>query len=352
MVSSPSPWDPYVADFAKDYPDTELYVYFGPIRRPYDDDVIESFGKRAGKLRKNIVVMLSTLGGDPDAAYRICRCIQRHFGLLKKRNSNSEPGSNFAVYIDNVCASAGTLLATGTTELIMGDLGELSPIDIQIRKPDEASERDSGLTPTQALDLLERRSKSLFKQHFSQLRNDAEFALTTKTAVEFASAITTGLMSEIYGQIDPMRLGEVERMMGIMAAYGERLSKHNLKSGALAKLLTTYPSHSFVIDRCEAEDLFEKVSVPKPGLAAIGTWMRSLSDSQLGARRPIKFFATDPPESAVESMSALSEPPQREGEPTNGQEDTGGSGKGPSGPSPRPRAPRKRGPAPRKRPGG
>jgi hypothetical protein len=338
-------WDEYVADFARDYPDTDLYVYFGPLRRPYDDYVIADFEKRATTLQNNLVLMLTTLGGDPDAAYRIARCIQRHLGLFKK-SSNTAAGRGFAVFIDTACASAGTLLATGATEIIMGDYGELSPIDIQIRKPDETGERDSGLTPTQALDILERRSKSLFKQHFNQLRTDTEFGLTTKTAVEVASTITTGLMSEIYGQIDPMRLGEVERLMGIIAAYGERLSKHNLKSGALAKLMSNYPSHSFVIDRCEAEDLFERVSVPKPGLLNFGTWMRSIANARLGTRSPVKFFATEPPQNAVQRTPVQPEPGRPPREPTNDQEGTGGSGTGAPAARPRPRAPRKRRAAP------
>jgi hypothetical protein len=147
-------------------------------------------------------------------------------------------------------------------------------------------------------------------------------------------------MSGIYGQLDPMRLGEVERMMGITAAYGERLSKHNLKSGALAKLLSTYPSHSFVIDRCEAEDLFDKTSVPKPGLQAIGTWMRNLSQNSLGARRPIKFFVTDAPQDAVEPIPVQPEPGKPEGKP-NDQEVIGGGGTGPPREGPRPRPSRK-----------
>jgi hypothetical protein len=102
----------------------------------------------------------------------------------------------------------------------MTDIAEISKIDIQIRKPDDIWERDSGLTPAQALDILERRSKSLFKAHFNQLRLDSELGLTTKTSVEVASNVTTGLLQPIYGQIDPMRLGEVERLMGITASYG------------------------------------------------------------------------------------------------------------------------------------
>jgi hypothetical protein len=212
-------WDERLADFERDYPDTDLYLYFGRIRRPYEEEFIADLDGRTRK-RENIVVWMATLGGDPHAAYRMGRCIQRSYGLLPAPKRLESIKHNVSVFVDSVCASAGTLVTFAGNSLIMTDIAEISPIDIQIRKPDDIWERDSGLTPAQALDILERRSKSLFKAHFNQLRLDSELGLTTKTSVEVASNVTTGLLQPIYGQIDPMRLGEVERLMGITASYG------------------------------------------------------------------------------------------------------------------------------------
>lgn len=329
-------WNDYLDGFVRDYPDTELFVYSGPLWRPYDDKVIEAFEERRANLRNNVVLMLTTDGGDPHAAYRIARCIQRDLKLLKRSNGTTKSRS-FAVFVDSACYSAGTLIATGATEIIMGDYGELGPLDIQIRKPDE-TEQDSGLTPTQALDILERRSKSLFKQHFDQLRDDRSFGLTTKTAVEIASNITTGLLSQIYGQIDPMRLGEVERLMGITAEYGERLGKHNLKADALGKLISRYPSHSFVIDRDEAMDLFERVSVPKEGLREFGAWWRPIAEMRMQTTRPVCFFATE----ARPRKRETSARERQKGNVNDRQKDTGRSGEGTTRTGETPRAPRKR----------
>jgi hypothetical protein len=315
---SNSKFDGLIAAFENDYPDTDLFVYFGPIRRPFDDELIGHFEARVK--RKNLVLMLTTLGGDPDAAYRIARCIQRNYGLLPI--PQSAPSEKVSVFVDTFCASAGTLITLGASEMIMSEFAELSPLDIQIRKPDDAWERDSGLTPTQALDILERRSKSLFKQHFNQLRLDSELGLTTRTAVEVASTITTGLLSEIYAQIDPMRLGEVERLMGITAAYGERLAKYNLKEGALARLLAGYPSHGFVIDRCEAEELYRVVTVPKSSLKELGEWVRSPSQQQLGKKEPIKFFLIDEPHALKKAES----PQVEAGDSDHEREASGGDG--------------------------
>jgi hypothetical protein len=323
-------WDDYVADFERDYPDTDLYFYFGRIRRPFEEEFISDFDGRSRK-RKNILVLMTTLGGDPHAAYRMGRCIQRSYGLLPAPKQMDSIKHNVSIFVDTVCASAGTLVTFGGNCLIMTDLAEISPIDIQIRKPDDIWERDSGLTPAQALDILERRSKSLFKTHFNQLRLDSELGLTTKTSVEVASNVTTGLLQPIYGQIDPMRLGEVERLMGITASYGERLGKFNLNEGALGKLLSGYPSHDFVIDRWEATDLFKRVEEPKPGLRDFAKWMRTVGVARLTMPTPLMFWATKEP--PAPPAPAPQQPPQ---EAQNDQQQSDGPG-GEGAPEPRAR---------------
>ena len=35
--------------FEQEYPDTDLYCYFGPIYRPFDDEVIKDLRKRKKK---------------------------------------------------------------------------------------------------------------------------------------------------------------------------------------------------------------------------------------------------------------------------------------------------------------
>lgn len=68
----------------------------------------------------------------------------------------------------------------------------------------------------------------------------------------------------MYNQIDPNRLGEMQRAMRIAQEYGYRLnqSSQSLRNGALDNLIAGYPSHSFVIDRKEAATLFSSVRPP------------------------------------------------------------------------------------------
>ena len=80
-------------------------------------------------------------------------------------------------------------------------------------------------------------------------------------AGELASQLACGVVEPLYAQIDPNRIGEMQRAIQIAHEYGTRLDGHgsNLKEGALDALVAGYPSHSFVIDRKEARNLFKSV---------------------------------------------------------------------------------------------
>lgn len=260
--------------------DTDILVCYSDIKRgECDDYVIRECRKR--QLRKNILLLLTTRGGDPDAGYRFARCLQEAYKTKCDSNyfkdRSLEKSGNFQVLIDGMCKSAGTLICLGADELIMSGNGELGPIDVQLRKKDEVGENESGLTPLQALQSLEQQAYSLFSRHFIQLRFK-DFAFSTKMAAKIASEITTGLLSQVYAQIDPIRLAEVDRSMRIAAEYGVRLINGNLSDNdAFEKLLTGYPSHGFVIDREEAKKLFVNVKRPTEELIKIVDDLRELA---------------------------------------------------------------------------
>ncbi len=122
--------------FEQEYPDTDLYCYFGPIHRPFDDKVIKNLRER--KKKKNIMVFMTTAGGNPDAAYRIARAIQREYGLEAKQEGKDELERTercFFLFVDSLCLSAGTLIALGATHLLLSDYAELGPLDVQIGRP-------------------------------------------------------------------------------------------------------------------------------------------------------------------------------------------------------------------------
>jgi hypothetical protein len=75
-------------------------------------------------------------------------------------------------------------------------------------------------------------------------------------------------MGPVFSQIDPLQVAEVDRAMRTATLYAERIGGNHLKEGALDRLLTGYPSHDFVIDREEANDLLRTVRAPDPEEAA------------------------------------------------------------------------------------
>lgn len=97
------------------------------------------------------------------------------------------------VFIDSLCESAGTLICLGADKIIMSGNAEIGPIDIQIRKRDEVGERESGLTPIQAVGFLEMQSVKFFKRHFLSLRFSEDLVFSTKMASEVAAKLTIGL---------------------------------------------------------------------------------------------------------------------------------------------------------------
>lgn len=191
-------------------------------------------------------VFLTTYGGDPHAAFRIARCLRHHYKYVR-------------LAVPSYCKSAGTLIAIGANELAIGDLGELGPLDLQVTKPADVMERGSGLDYMQGLQVALMHAHQAFGL-FMEVRR-AGIRLPTKQAGEFATNMAIGMVAPLYAQIDPNRIGEMQRAIQIAKEYGERLDEYstNLRAGALEKMVADYPSHSFVIDRKEAKKLFKLV---------------------------------------------------------------------------------------------
>jgi hypothetical protein len=269
---------------------TDILGYFGQITRNADDYIIDLCRNR--KLRKNILLVLATLGGDPNAGYRIARCLQEAYKTVNhpREIAKTTKKGNFSVFVDGRCKSAGTLICLGADKLIMSGNAELGPIDIQLRKREEVGESESGLTPVQAIRSLEMQSRGMFTRYFASLRFSERLSFSTKMAADIAKGLTVGLMSPIYEQIDPIRLAEMDRSMRIAREYAERLGAENLRDGTLDKLLGDYPSHGFVIDRGEAKKLFKNVEHPDQELRHIGYLFRLIAKDHTEDEAPVVTF--------------------------------------------------------------
>ena len=198
--------------------------------------------------KTNCVLILTTNGGDPDAAYRIVRFLKRKYSRL-------------TLLVLGLCKSSGTLVAFGADEIVIGDFGEFGPLDIQMSKDDEMV-NTSGLSYFQSLIALNEQTFQSFQDNFLSLKKNPAFgySITTKTAAEIASKLAVGLMQPISEQIDPLKLGEVQRSIKISEAYGIRIMAEKTDT-ALKKLIGEYSSHSFVIDFQETKELFKGTKI-------------------------------------------------------------------------------------------
>jgi membrane-bound ClpP family serine protease len=158
--------------------DTDILLFNGPIERPRDRRLIKLLTKRS--CRPNLLMILVTNGGDPDAAYRIARSIQDHY-------------KKFTVCIPGICKSAGTLLLLGAHELAFSENGEIGPLDIQMAKKDELWESESGLTVMTALTALSENAQDAFDHFLVSLTTRSGGRITVRTASEVAAKLTQAL---------------------------------------------------------------------------------------------------------------------------------------------------------------
>lgn len=216
----------------------DVYLFSATINDTTVDNFI-NLVKNIGTKNQNCYLILTTDGGDPDAGYRMTKFIKRKY-------------TKFILCVLGSCKSTGTLIAIGADEIIMGDFGEFGPLDIQLTKDDEMS-NTSGLSYMQSLNSLNEQAFNSFEASFMRLKRRSGYTITTKTAAEIASKISVGIISPISAQIDPLKLGEVQRAIRIADAYGKRLSENK---NLLNHLISGFPSHSFVIDYEECLQLF------------------------------------------------------------------------------------------------
>ena len=216
--------------------DADLYIFSAPINTHNADRFIDLVRFHPYK-RPNCVLILTTMGGSPDAGYRMARAIKRYY-------------HKFTLLLFGMCKSTGTLIALGADEIAMGDFAELGPLDIQLV---EENSQTSGLSYTQSLFALQDVLAQQFYSNFTMLKQAEGIRLPTRAIADIASTLSLGLLSPISSQLDPVKLGEVGRAVAIAEEYGRRLcGKRDLPSS----LIVGYRSHSFVIDLEEAQQMF------------------------------------------------------------------------------------------------
>ena len=229
--------------------DADIWIYSGPIDDYGFGEAIKEF--TIGKTRSKAIVFLVTNGGSANVAYQIARLFQNGY-------------DDFYICAPSYCKSAGTLIAIGANKLYMDNFSELGPLDVQLTKQNEIAISKSGLLTGSTFDALTEISFEMFQNFMLRITLSGSEQITFKTASEISSSMTTGLMSEIFKQINPDVIGSDYRDLSVALHYGRRLADigGNCDLGSVMKLVRNYPSHDYIIAAEEAAELFNEVEEP------------------------------------------------------------------------------------------
>lgn len=303
--------------FQFDPNNTDIFVYIGEINRQGYTNLSNEIAAIHDSRKENALLCLATFGGDPDAGYRIGRCLQHYYE------------GKVSIFAPSLCKSSGTLTAIAANHLIIGNQGELGPLDIQLRKTDEIGEQSSGLDIFKAVNFLEARVMEQFYQYLPTIRFGS--GISTRLSADIAAKLIQSVIQPIASQIDPIKIGEHQRAIGIAQKYGELLNEmtKTLKPNALATLIAGYPSHSFVIDRKEAEKLFNKVYKPCDTLHQLFQYPQLHNFDLLGQNPPFIFRRHPEDNIQKDAKNEFTEKSEQIAEPaihtSNGSGETGRS---------------------------
>jgi hypothetical protein len=201
-------------------------------------------------------VIVGSPGGDVEAAYLVARELRRRFKAL-------------TIFVPFRAKSAATVLCLAADELILGSLGELGPLDQQY---DEKQKADSPLSTSRlvlfkAIQQLQHGAAEMYDDVVGRISSKSGMRLFD--ACSKAAELTTGLYGPLFAQLDPAHLAESARGLEVGGEYAERLLKRYrptlwAENGPklLDRLVHAYPTHGFVIDREEAQDLGLPTRVP------------------------------------------------------------------------------------------
>lgn len=296
---------PDLAKIVSETYDADVVWYSGGIEPRGFGTLLETvLGKRK---RKNVLLILTTDGGSANEAYKIARFLHKVY-------------DKFILFAPQNCYSAGTIIALGAHEIIMGPFSELGPLDVQLLKQNELGARKSGLLSRSAFQAMSDVSFELFEKFMLNLMTKSGGLVSFRLASDLSATMTSSIMSAVYGKMDPEVVGGDQRDLEVALHYGLRLAEKsgNASPQTVYHLVNSYPAHDFIIDDDEARTLFENVGFPSSELmllsavcgdqypGAEGVSVRSLVEPEPEVEEQVDEAAEN---NELEPEAGASEPP-------------------------------------------
>lgn len=214
---------------------------------------------------EEIDLVIHSGGGDINVAYQMVELIRLHTDRL------------FAC-VPLYAKSAATLLCLGADEIFLDKLAELGPLDTQVRDPGK-EEFTSALNPFKALEQLQAFSLEALGTFVTMIRT--RYGFNVDESIRHAINFVVGTTGPLFSRFDPEKLGEYSRALAVGSEYGNRLLRRftdwdeQKRFLVVDKLVHGYPSHDYIIDYHELEELGFHVQLFEGGErdAILAAWL-------------------------------------------------------------------------------
>ena len=219
-------------------------------------DQVHQLLRRLGHL-DSLCVVIDSPGGNIDSAYRIARTIR-------------ESARYVDVLVPFWAKSAATLICVSANRILLGSTGEMGPLDVQLPDAAGGQQPRSALETFQGLEQLGSYALEVLGRLIEYFEHEEE--LGAPHTYERAEALFGAIVSPLYQQVDPHELGELGRYQASSQAYATRVMKRWSYSDfeeerieeIAQRLVWEYPTHGFVIDLYEAQEMGLRVGKLDP----------------------------------------------------------------------------------------
>jgi hypothetical protein len=208
-----------------------------PIRRAIEDEIT------LPRDEVEIDVWLESPGGDAHAAFKLALMLRAAAAKVR-------------VVVPDYAKSAATLLALAGDEIYLAPGAELGPLDAQMPEEGSLAGQISALNIARAADDVAREAVDMAIQGGANVLElvGLSRAETIGAMLRFSAEFSEPLVR----QLDPRVVHDAKQMLRVTANYAERLlSKTECSSPeqTATKMVENFPTHGFVIDIEEAENL-------------------------------------------------------------------------------------------------
>jgi hypothetical protein len=197
---------------------------------------------------EQIDVVINSSGGSIHAAYQIAEILRMH---VKHVNA----------CVPIYAKSAATLICISCDTIVLDELAQLGPLDTQIREEKKGGKGDyvSALNPFKTLEQLQKYALETLDVSVKMMAGRSGMSL--EECIQHATAFVRTTTEPLFSKLDAEKLGEYSRALSVGKEYGDRLLRRftgwdeEKREGVLEKLVHGYPSHDFIIDYQELQEL-------------------------------------------------------------------------------------------------